>query len=175
MNISEWTKNEIGIALERLINGKPLTPIEDTPDAWDDSVKGRHGFTTYQCKRMSSLFKDVYEDGTIEYYDIDRFLCINKDDPNACGWHNELINRILHIFFPITMPYYPPSKPWYVYCTERLSNPKNGDFDTIGIWYIVKPNREYIKIERFFKECGDSWTEIDRNEYENRARKGEHK
>lgn len=156
--------------LNRLIDGKPLTPIEDTPDAWNDVVDKGRGYTTYQCKRMSSLFKYIYEDGTIEYRDVDRFLCVNKDDPNACSWHNGFINRLLSKSFPITMPYNPTSKPWYVYCTEGLSDPKNGDFDTIGVWYILKPDGERIEIERFFKEGTESFVEISREEYEERVR-----
>ncbi len=53
--------------LNRLIDGKCLTPIEDTPDIWTDisesfskDDKRKH----YQCNRMSSLFKEVAEDGT---------------------------------------------------------------------------------------------------------------
>lgn len=49
--------------LNRLIDGKPLTPIEDTPDIWSDisDISGLRGEeVNYQCKRMSSLFKYVY-------------------------------------------------------------------------------------------------------------------
>ena len=116
--------------LNRLIDGKPLTPIEDTPDIWN-YLTGRHkNYTSYQCKRMSSLFKDVYNDGTVKYHDINRFYCLDKDDPDRGGWHNGFIDQILDAKFPITMPYNPASKPWYVYCTEGLSDPKNGDFDS---------------------------------------------
>lgn len=45
--------------LNRLITGKPLAPIEDTEDMWNE-VHGRaDGSKHYQCKRMSSLFKDA--------------------------------------------------------------------------------------------------------------------
>ena len=58
--------------LNSLIDGKPLTPIEDTPDVWSDisDISGLNGeVVNYQCKRMSSLFKYVYADGTVEYKD----------------------------------------------------------------------------------------------------------
>ena len=42
------------------------------------------------AKRMSSLFKDVYPDGTVKYHDNDRYYCIKWDDPNLC-WHNGFI------------------------------------------------------------------------------------
>lgn len=66
--------------LNRLIEGKPLTPIEDTEDVWNVCSRGENGgVATYQCKRMSSLFKDVYPDGTVKYHDNDRYYCIKWD------------------------------------------------------------------------------------------------
>ena len=118
---------------------------------------------------MGSLFKDVYYDGTVKYHDTDRFYCVNKDDPDGCGWHNGFINRILDAQFPITMPYSPALKPYYVYCTEGLSDPKNGDFDSIGIHYVIKPNGERVQIQRFFKEGENDWIEISQQEYDNRV------
>lgn len=56
--------------LNRLIDGKPLTPIEDTPDIWNDLTDRQKDYTSYQCERMSSLFKDVYKDGTVKYHDV---------------------------------------------------------------------------------------------------------
>lgn len=159
--------------LNRLIDCKPLTPIEDVPDVWSKITCLKNECTAYQCKRMSSLFKHVYTDGTVKYNDIDRYICVNKDRPRSSGWRNGFINRLLDEKYPITMPYYPPTKPFVVYCTEYLSDPKNGDFDTIGIWYVDKPNGERDVIERFFKddENGSSYIEIDRQEYEKRMKK----
>lgn len=154
--------------LNRLIDGKPLTPIEDIPDIWND-ITCHKDYILYQCKRMSSLFKNVYNDGTIKYHDVDRFYCLNKDDPAGCGWHNGFIDQLLDAQFPIAMPYSPASKPWYVYCTEGLSDPKNGDFDSIGIHYILKPDGERVEIQRFFKEGENGWIEIDKQEYDNRV------
>jgi hypothetical protein len=153
-----FTKN----ILNRLIDGKPLTAIEDTPDVWREvSYRER----SYQCSRMSSLFKDVYPDGRVEYHDNDRCYCVNRDDPDALGWHNGFISKLIHEKYPVTMPYYPPAKPYVAYCTEGLSDPKNGDFDTIGIWYVVKPDGTKETIERFFKEGAKSWVEISKEEY----------
>lgn len=60
--------------LNRLIDGKPLTPIEDIEDVWNKCYRGNgDDKTTYQCKRMSSLFKDVYDDGKVVYKDINRY------------------------------------------------------------------------------------------------------
>ena len=59
--------------LNRLIDGKPLTPIEDIPDIWND-ITCHKDYISYQCKRMHSLFKDVYNDGTIKYFFAKGFL-----------------------------------------------------------------------------------------------------
>ena len=153
--------------LNRLIDGKPLTPIEDIPDIWNDVTCRKDDCTLYQCKRMSSLFKYVYNDGTVKYRDVDRFCCFNKDNPNSGGWYNGFINRLLDAQFPISMPYSPSSTPWRVYCTEGLSDPKNGDFDSIGIHYVLRPDGERVEIQRFFKEGENDLIEIDQHEYDN--------
>ena len=45
---------------------KCLTPIEDDPDIWTKVEFGENDpIQHFQCKRMSSLFKDVAEDGTV--------------------------------------------------------------------------------------------------------------
>lgn len=156
-----FTKN----ILNRLIDGKPLTAIEDTPEVWHE-VTYRDRGKSYQCNRMSSLFKDVYPDGTVEYHDTNRCYCVNRDNPGSSGWHNGFISRLIHEKYPITFPYYPPAKAYVVYCTEGLSDPKNGDYDTIGIWYVVKPDGEKDNIERFFKAGEEeSFVEITKEEY----------
>lgn len=147
--------------LNRLIEGKPLTPIEDTDDIWD---KG-----TYQCKRMSSLFKDIYPDGSIKYHDNDRIYCINVDNPNV-SYHSGLVSNLIDEMYPITMPYFPESKPFVVHCEEFLTDPKNGDFDTVGILYVIKPDDERVEINRFFKEGEDDFVEIASCEYEMRRK-----
>ena len=154
--------------LNRLIDRKPLTPIEDTPDIWSDISDKHDDYTSYQCKRMSSFFKDVYKDGTIIYTDVDRVYCLNKDDSDAPGWRNGFVSSLINKLFPITMPYYPASNPYYVYCTEGLSNPENGDFDTLGIWYVLTPYGERVDINKFFKESLTSFTEISQEEYNSR-------
>lgn len=159
--------------LNRLIDGKPLTPIEDTPEVWSDRVTIREGVTSYQCRRMSSLFKDVHPDGRVEYHDVGRCKCVCRDNPDGASWYNGFISKLIHEKYPITMPYYPASKPMVVHCTEGLSDPKNGDFDTIGVWFVVKPDGTREEIRRFFKEDGESWAEISEEEYHERVRNPE--
>lgn len=155
--------------LNRLIDGKPLTPIEDTDDVWSDisDISGLRGEeVNYQCERMSSLFKYVYSDGTVKYRDIDR--CYGVDINNLdCTFTNGLLSKIIDEMFPVTMPYY-PGKPITVYCEDFLTDEKNGDFDTRGVFYAIKPDGEKIEINRFFKESTNSWDEIDEAEYNER-------
>ena len=158
--------------LNRLIDGKPLTPIEDTLDIWEE-VTHCDTYRTFQCTRMSSLFKDIYPDGRIKYYETSRCYCVNRDDIDAPSWTSNFINKIIDEMYPVTMPYYPAALPYVVYCTEGLSDPKNGDFDTIGVWYVVKPDGERDTIERFFKETPVGMTEIDRDEYFDRVNRVE--
>ena len=119
--------------LNRLINGQPLSPIEDTDDVWEKVAQDKDmGYWTYQCKRMSSLFKDVYADGTVKYIDIDRLYCVNIHKPNDT-YSSGLVRRIIDKMFPIAMPYI-PGKPIKVYCEDFLTDKKNGNFDTVGIF-----------------------------------------
>jgi hypothetical protein len=167
--------------LNRLIDGKPLTPIEDTPDVWYDisDISGLNGeVINYQCKRMSSLFKYVYADGTVKYKDVDRCYCVDINNTEVT-YHSGLVQRIIDEMFPITMPYF-PGKPIKVYCKDFLTDRKNGDFDTVGIFYAIKPDGDFdtvgifyaikpdgekVEINRFFKESEDGWKEIDEAEY----------
>lgn len=151
--------------LNRLLDRKPLTPIKDTPDVWVELPWAGKDKRSFQNKRMSSLFKEVYPDGRVEYHDNDRCCCVYRDNPDSPSWHNGFISKLIHEMYPITLPYYPESKPFVVHCTEGLHDPANGDFDTIGVWYVIKPGGEKVTIERFFKEAPKGWDEISKQEY----------
>ena len=155
--------------LNRLIEGKPLTPIEDTEDNWNDLNRSQEA-ENYQCRRMSSLFKYVYADGSVKYRDVNRFCGVNVDNPDV-SYHSGLIDRVMEEKFPITMPYFPEIKPFRVYCEEFLTDQKNGDFDTVGILYVIKPDGERVEINRYFKEGEKGFVEIDKKEYDERKEK----
>lgn len=167
--------------LNRLINGQPLTPIEDTDDVWEKVAQDKDmGHLIYRCKRMSSLFKDVYADGTIEYSDNNRSYCVNINNPNNT-YSSGLVRRIVDKMFPITMPYI-PGKLIKVYCEDFLTDKKNGDFDTIGVFYALKTEngeQKKIEINRFFREPKDNeklirgWVEISKEEYMQRKHEPE--
>ena len=168
--------------LNRLIDGKPLTPIEDVEDVWNYCSTDKDGTKMYQCSRISALFKDVYPDGTVKYTDNDCHICININNHHDT-YRNGLVGNIINEMFPITMPYF-PGNPIKVYCEEFLTNKFNGDFDTFGVLYALKEEdgeQKKIEINRYFREpVGEEtghWTEISEEEYmqrkQNRIVKGE--
>ena len=154
--------------LKRLLEHKPLTPIEDVPEEWAEHFyeydrKGKH----YQCKHMSSLFKDVEPDGSVLYTDVERYYC--KDVESGITYTCGLEGRMLDELHPITMPYFPPDG-WYVFSVkELLTDRKNGDFDTKTIYTLKTPEGTVEQINRFFKESPTGWEEIDVHEYLRRA------
>lgn len=105
----------------------------------------------------------------MKYSDNNRVVMIETTSDTT--WHNGLTSRIVEELFPLTMPYMPADEPYRVYCEECLTDPKNGDYDTIGIHYILKPNGVRVDVKRYFKEGNTvygGWDEIDREEYEMR-------
>ena len=159
--------------LNRLINFQPLTPIEDTDDIWH-KVGDEDDCTSYQCKRMCSLFKNVYTDGTVKYSDNNYSYCVDINDPN-CTYYWKEARRIIDEMFPITMPYM-PGKPIVVYCEDFLTDENHGDFDTVGILYAIKEEhgkQEKIDINRFYRKAAENegdgkgtMIEISKEEYE---------
>lgn len=153
--------------LSRLVKGKPLTPIEDTPDAWHEVGFTKQDFAkNLQCNRMSSFWKEIYHDGTIKYVDNNRVVvcCI---DNQTVGWHNRRIVDLIDEIFPITMPYFPENNPYKVYVYQGLTNPKNGDYDTTAVFYVIKPDGERVEINRYF----DDYKEITKEEYLEREKR----
>lgn len=154
--------------LNRMLLGKPLTPIVDTSDIWSDCrYINRDGAEVYQCKRMSSLFKDVYPDGKITYNDTAKYTAVDINNHNL-RWKNGLVSKIVHELFPVTMPYMPSNSPIEVFVEEFLTETNNGDFDTMGIMYAKDESGTETAIYRYFKETenGDRpWKEIDFLEY----------
>lgn len=154
--------------LNRLMRDQPLTPIEDAEDIWNFICTNEDGSKGYQCKRMSSLFKDVYPDGTVKYKDVDRYYVTYAENSNTT-WKNGFVMRIIDELFPITMPYI-PGEPIKVVCEEFLVDPKNGDYDTVGILYAMKDG-EKTAINRFLAEKGGKMVEIQETEYQKRKLK----
>lgn len=160
-----FTKN----ILNRLIDRKPLTPIEDTEDVWDYVYRNENGSKIYQCKLMYSLFKYVAQDGSVTYSDIDRYYCTNEENPHL-SWRNNFVAKIYDEMYPLTLPYMPSSIPDVIVCEELLTDRKNGDYDTLAILYVKKADGERVEVNRYFKENEVSFTEISPEEYKERQK-----
>lgn len=159
--------------LNRLIDGRCLTPIEDTPDIWTDiSEIFSKGSKTkrYQCKRMSSLFKEVAEDGTVTISDANRVCGVNVNNPDVT-FTNGFLTRLIDKIFPITLPYLPSSKKFKVVVDDFLVDPKNGDYDTIGYLYFTTPDGRKVELNRYFKEVDGQMVQIEKAEFDERKDK----
>lgn len=159
--------------LNRLIDGRPLTPINDTDDEWNNvsSPWGEPGH--YQHNRASSVFKEIKPDGSVEYNDVDRTVLVEvEDDGTESTWHSGLASQIVdEIVGPITFPYYPSVKPYKVYARQFDSvNAEVGCFDTVHVLKVVDPEGNEIACERFYVEDGDrGFREVGREEYAGRV------
>ena len=155
--------------LQRLVRGLPLTPIdEDT--TWVKSSVSESGTITYQCARMTSLFKDVDREGNITYSDVNRVVCVNKNDSHAPVWYNGFVSKIINSIYPIKFPYYTSSDPIIAYVSEHTTS-LSEDFDTMCIDSVKLNSGEIVDVKRFFKEDTNinSWVEIDEEEYNRRV------
>lgn len=156
--------------LNRLIDGKCLTPIEDTKDIWG-LLSDRNGVREYQCKRMSSLFKTEKESGEVIYTDIDRIVCIDINNPGTT-YHSGFAARFLNKLVPITMPYLPDLRPFRLFEESFLYDKNAGDFDTMAFLYIIAPNGAKMDIYKYFKEDENKkLVSISKEEYEKRKEK----
>ena len=154
--------------LNRLIDGKPLLPIEDREDIWNEVTRNKKdNIIIYQCSRMSSLFKHVYENSKVTYSDIDRSYCFDITNPDM-RYSFGLVTNIIDEMFPITMPYSPANERIKVCCEDFLYSPDGGDFDSVGILYVEDPDNKRINVSRYFKEEDNKWVEIEFTEHINR-------
>lgn len=156
--------------LNRLLDGKCLSPIEDTPDVWSDitgECNWKDGYEKYQCIRMSSLFKEKSPDGTVAYSDINRVQVVDIDKPET-PHTNGFTTRLIDKIFPITMPYFPANKRFKVVRDTFLFDKKNGDYDTVAFLYIITPSGKRIDLNRYFKEIDGQMVSIEKTEFDER-------
>ena len=164
--------------LKRLLDSYPLTPITEDEECWRNPFD--YDEVTQQCQRMFSLFRDRQPDGSYKYHDVERVICCDADDESAPRWSNGFISSVIDDMFPITMPYYPTGR-YYVYVREFLTDSNNGDFDTIEIVKIKKPDGEIIYPDLAYKEVERSdenpygWEKIDKVELQERRNLAAHR
>jgi hypothetical protein len=175
MGLNNLPRNEFGdieiiyatkAILTKLIEGKPLTAIYDMPEEWSRVVRKEKDRMVYQCARRPSLFKYVYPDGEIEYIDNDYISCIDiYADGTGDVFRHSQINKLMHEYFPIKMPYM-PGEPIKVYCTDIHST--SGDY-VLEVLYAMLPQVDgpdtRLDINRYFVEIDGIWRELTTAEY----------
>jgi len=150
--------------LNRLMEGKPLTPIEDVPEEWNEISVDDIGERMYQSRRMRGLFKHVGPDGAVRYNDVNRVCCRNKNEPKI-SYHSGHASRLIDKLYPITMPYSPPAGHYELTCEEWLTDRRNGDFDTWAYLTLKTPGGDSVGVFRYFKDGPDGAVEINEGEY----------
>lgn len=150
--------------LSHLIERKPLTSITEkdfegvTPLDRSEVFLSKRGFKeVYQCPRYSSLFKEVYLDGSVSYSDNNRVETIDRFGAAChCGRITKMVDRE----FPITLPY-SPGKPYKVYTIEftydrdkDLVTIDPGVYNSMYISHIVTPKGETITLKEWWFEEG---------------------
>lgn len=121
--------------LKKLLDEIPLSPITDEDffsDKYEsleseEGLKKRRLKSRIQCPRRSSLFRYKDLKGNVKYTDIDRYYCINAENPSDTfsGGIANFIDKL----YPITMPYIPSSERFKVYVKYWLTDKSHGDFD----------------------------------------------
>lgn len=155
--------------LNDLIDGNNLTPIEESDDIWEYCFpisSNEDAGDCFQCIRKPSLFKDVYFDGRVSYRDVD-IVSVREIGTNTV-WHNGFISNLIHEMYPITLPYI-SNRHYKVTVEKFLTDKKNGDYDTIGVFNVLCiETGETKEINRYFKDSDDGFTEISKEEYMDR-------
>ena len=151
--------------LTRLMDRLPLTPIteDDFKDAPKDIPK-EDDAVMLQCPRMPSLFRTIDKDGNVIFNDVTRIICY--DISSKFIYSGGMISTIINKMFPITLPYWPTEKKFEVFTEEFLTDPSNGDYDTVGVLYCIKPDLTRVEINRFFTERNGQMVEISKEEYD---------
>lgn len=151
--------------LMRLIDHKPLTPLQGTDEEWEERIwREGNGERHYQNKRYSALFKVIDKDGNVTYDDVDRIICKNEFN-SSIPFHNGLAIGTAAEFMPkITFPYVPLDKPWVVTVEDNKLGNGNGDFDALMIKDLYSPDAKNAgDITKHIGRCyiaEDEWKEI---------------
>lgn len=162
---------------------KPLTPIEDDEDVWEQhDDQHQNDIKIYKCKRYPSLWKQIKSDGSIDYLDKRRCICMDINDPE-CVWTGGIGAKIFYEMYPLTLPYTPPSIPIKIFIDRFFyhENDKTEYHDTIGVTHFQMPDGNLIEVHRYFKlsyhegasktHFQPEYVEITKTEYFTRKRK----
>lgn len=170
--LDEYEKLEnteiIKTVFTQLFHEENLSPIVDSEDDWIlvegfDSVAGgdNPGWSIYQCKRRSSMFKKVvYDQKTgevdeITFRDIDRAVCIDINNPDYM-YTGGIGPLVLDEMMPVTLPYSPCGKIRIFTENFKYHEDQEGDLDTVGVLYFRMPDGTLTEVKRYFKEDHES-------------------
>lgn len=148
--------------LKKLLDNRPLTPITD--DDFTNQTSIFDDKEEYQCPRMSSLFKTVYEDGSVEYSDVNRAYSFDAefpDDTFTCGFDTDFLDKLI----PITLPYDGTSTK-YAIKVQRFDT--KDDVEYRAILSITDPEGKVIPVDKYYR-LGDKDSEhkmISKEEFE---------
>lgn len=145
---TEESKVMIKRFLSRLIEDKPLSPIEDRDDMWDEvgvNTGEDSEVTLYINKRLRTLYRrevrDIKKDVLIEktYHDPTRVTCVNITNGKEVTL--SLVNDYVDEYFPIKFPYFPTDKYVVKVIMFNHKNPlEDAEEDTISIETIIDPD-----------------------------------
>ena len=179
-------RNRVLQNIQELAGGFPLTAIDDTNADWQEIPNGAlikmrkaNVVEKYRSNRLSSLFKEVYNDGHIEYHD--NYRVTTENFITGTEYVFGLSNLIYDEMYPIKMPYNHKSE-WgaKVYIHDFVSDPedKESNFDTIAVLFAKKPDGKIVSINRYFRVPNDdeeptygNWVEIKFSEFADRIRR----
>ena len=148
--------------LKKLLDNRPLTPITDEDFNGTTSISSKH--EEYQCPRMSSLFKTVYEDGSVEYSDVDRAYSFDAefpDDTFTCGFDTNFLDELI----PITLPYNGTSTKYKIKI-QRFDTKDGVEYR--AILSITDPDGKVIPVDKYYRidDKGSEHKEIAKEEFE---------
>lgn len=170
--------------VQELVEGFPLTLIKEENADWQEIPNGAlikmrkaNVVEKYRSNRLSSLFKEVYKDGHIEYHD--NYRVTTENFITGTEYIFGLSNLIYDEMYPIKMPYNHKNE-WgaKVYIHDFVSDPedKESNFDTIAVLFAKRPNGKIVSINRYFRVPNDDekptygkWVEIKFGEFADRV------
>ena len=149
--------------MKRLLEEKPLSLLTDDPDEWRECLSISNSIkTSFQNRRYYSLFKDVFTDGTVKYFDTERTVCIDIDTGHRFSY--KLANDLVDGIYPIDMPYTPPPSPFKVFVRAHYADDR---IDFIGVYSLLSPLDRITYINKFYV-CNDKERfEITEREFNN--------
>lgn len=174
---TEESKVMIKRFLSRLIEDKPLSPIEDGGDMWDEvgvNTEEDSEVTLYINKRLRTLYRrevrDIKKDVLTEktYHDPTRVTCVNITNGKEVTL--SLVNDYVDEHFPIKFPYFPTDKYVVEVIMFNHKNPlEDGGEDTISIETIIDPDHRVTFPGAYYALNEErDWRRIGSPEYYNR-------